>query len=51
MQGYRKTLQYEDIFDTPDALKTKKVYPKFHAKFNELVEDAKSNRGEKVRRS
>jgi ATP-binding cassette subfamily C (CFTR/MRP) protein 1 len=38
--GYRRTLQYDDLFDTPDALKTKNVYPDFCDTFNGLVGDA-----------
>ena len=45
-KGYRNTLQYDDLFDTPDALKTKNVYPDFCDTFNGLVHEASGN-GEK----
>ena len=40
MQGYRRTLQYEDVFDTPAALKTKEVYPGFATCLQNIVESA-----------
>ena len=47
--GYRRTLQYDDIFDTPDALKTKNVYPDFCDTFNGLVVDAQEKGDERVK--
>eukprot|EP00889_Picochlorum_renovo_P000358 jgi/Picre1/27388/NNA_000355.t1 len=44
--GYKRTLQYEDMFDTPAALKTKEVYPRFCDTFNSLIVDARRKGGE-----
>jgi ABC-type multidrug transport system fused ATPase/permease subunit len=48
-QGYKRTLQYEDVFDTPDVLKTASVYPGFAARFQRLLKEAE-NGGEKAKR-
>lgn len=44
--GYKRTLQYEDMFDTPAALKTKEVYPRFCDTFNSLIVDARRKGGD-----
>lgn len=46
--GFRRTLQYEDMFDTPAALKTGRLEPRFRAQFEAEREKAAAL-GEKVR--
>lgn len=48
--GYRRTLQYDDVFDTPDALKTRNVYPEFCDTFNGLVLDAQQKGGKSAKK-
>lgn len=48
LQGYRRTLQYDDIFDIPDALYTNKVYPTYEARFRHHIA-AEEARGPKVK--
>lgn len=47
--GYKRTLQYEDVFDTPDVLKTASVYPGFAARLQRLLKEAE-NGGEKAKK-
>lgn len=46
--GFRRTLQYEDLFAQPDALLTGHVQPRFAAQFLRQKEVAAA-KGEKVR--
>ena len=39
--GYKRTLEYPDIFDTPDALKTRNVYPDTADTFNAIIQEAR----------
>lgn len=47
LQGAKRTLQYEDIFDIPGALRTSNVYPGFQAHFDSQVKALKEG-GSKV---
>ena len=47
-QGNKRTLQYEDVYDIPDALYTQNVYPGFDARFQKLVSAAEAVGGPKV---
>ena len=49
VQGYKKTLQFDDIFATPDGLRTQHVYPSFDARFDGLVDTAATSEDAKVR--
>ena len=40
-RGYKRTLEYSDVFDTPDALKTRRVYPDTADTFNAIIEKAR----------
>ena len=39
-QGYKRTLQFDDVFDIPDALYTRNVYPEFESQFQALTANA-----------
>ena len=39
--GYSRTLEYPDLFDTPDALKTRRVYKSFADTFNAILEESR----------
>ena len=47
LQGNKRTLQYDDVFDTPAALKTANLYPGFNSRFDSLIAAAENN-GDKV---
>jgi hypothetical protein len=47
--GFRRTLQYEDIFSTPDALLTGQVEPSFAEEFDRQKCKVEAM-GDKVRR-
>lgn len=47
--GFRRTLQYEDVFDVPDALKTGHLEPRFAAEFARQKALAAALPGDKVR--
>ena len=47
-QGYRRTLQYEDVFDIPDAIFTDKVYPVFNDIWKDQIKGAEEG-GAKAR--
>lgn len=46
--GFRRTLQFEDVFATPDALLTASVQPRFTAQF-ERQKGLLDGMGDKVR--
>jgi ABC-type multidrug transport system fused ATPase/permease subunit len=39
-QGYRRTIEYSDLFDTPHALKTKQIYEPFWDRFQHHIHAA-----------
>lgn len=49
--GFRRTLQYEDVWDVPAALKTGHVEPRFAAEFVRQKELAAALPNGKVRRA